>query len=248
MNGLEVGFDNENQDPGSLLRHWLDLGSSGEGCMTAGRQDCPRKGSAIQESRDIVIQGSESAERRDAGISYHCTGRSRDVNSIVEDGQTATVHREIQKGHIEMAKKLLEKGSNVNKPDARGWTPKTLAEQGNKNIYDLILSYENRRPAGEHRIDIGPEKAHSWDDKRKYGRNEGPHNSKSHLQKLYSNSSSSNSKDSRDRETVKVNKKRVTIRMKSQSKGIQGQQKPLGKLIFLPDSIDELLRLAGKLY
>lgn len=248
MNGLEMGFSNANQDPGLLLRHWLDLGPNGEGYMNAGCQDSPRRGSEIQESRDIIFQGSESAGRRDAGKSYHCTGCSRDVNPIVEDNQTATVHREIQKGHIKMVKKLLEKGGN-DKPDGRGWTQKGLAEQGNKGIYDLILSYENRRPAGEHKIDIGPETAHDWDDEGKCIRNEGPHNSKSRLQKLSSNSSSSNSEVPRDRKTAKVNKKRVTIHMKSQSKDtLPGKQKPLGKLIVLPDSIEELLRLAGKLY
>ncbi|GKE30487.1 potassium channel KAT3-like protein [Tanacetum coccineum] len=42
---------------------------------------------------------------------------------------------------------LLETGANVNKADVIGSTPNSLAKQQkkNKNIYDMVLSHENRR-------------------------------------------------------------------------------------------------------
>lgn len=47
-------------------------------------------------------------------------------------------------------------------------------------------------------------------------------------------------------EVTRLNKKRVTIHMKFQKNKATHEQQ--GKLIILPDSLEELLRVAGKLY
>ncbi|XP_012842221.1 PREDICTED: potassium channel KAT3 [Erythranthe guttata] len=124
-----------------------------------------------------------------------------DVNSsFAEDGQTA-LHVAVREGHLDVVRLLLEKGANINKPDERGWTPKSLAEKhAQKDIYDLIIS-----------------------------------NSKNEKKFVPPNCV----------ETVKSEtKKRVTIHMKPQTKN--HSKKQLSKLIILPESLQELLTIAGQ--
>ena len=165
--------------------------------------------------------------------------------SAVENGQT-TLHEAIRKGHIEMVKILLDGGASVNKPDAKGWTPKVLAaHQGNRSIYDLLLSYENRKILDEHRIDLVEEhptshtKNNQGQEREKCGAN--------FLNILYRtpppNSNSSISSCLRHGEAINL-RKRVAIHVHCQNeRESQGQR---GKLIVLPDSMEELLRVAGK--
>ncbi|KAL7089354.1 hypothetical protein ACP275_13G182500 [Erythranthe tilingii] len=130
------------------------------------------------------------------------TGNSEiDVNSsFAEDGQTA-LHVAVREGHLDIVRLLLEKGANINKPDERGWTPKSLAEKhAQKDIYDLIIS-----------------------------------NTKHEKKSVPPNCV----------ETVKSEtKKRVTIHMKFQKKN--HSKKQLSKLVILPDSLEELLTVAGQ--
>ncbi|KAA8514934.1 hypothetical protein F0562_018280 [Nyssa sinensis] len=142
---------------------------------------------------------------------------------------------------------ILEGGANVENPDARGWTPEALAEQqGKKQIYDLLLHYEYRRKLDEHKIDfIGPETAdHPRNGQFKHRRSEGPNCSNSHFKKDSTTFSSSSYNCPTNREVLKLTKRRVTIHMKFHKNNTS--QKQLGKLIILPDSLEELLRIAGQ--
>ncbi|KAL4332475.1 hypothetical protein GQ457_07G030190 [Hibiscus cannabinus] len=145
--------------------------------------------------------------------------------STAEEGQTA-LHDAVPKGHTEMVKILVEGGANpsVNKPDARARTPKALSEQeGKKSLYDFLLSCENKNNLDEHRIEIIDPK-NSEKDHRIGAQN-------------FFNSPSY-------RELRIPTKKRVTIHMQLNSSSTSSRQ--LGKLILLPDSIQELLRIAGE--
>ncbi|XP_047948704.1 potassium channel KAT3-like [Salvia hispanica] len=138
------------------------------------------------------------------------------------DDQTS-LHVAIRQGHMEMVRFLLERGANVHKPDERGWTPKALAEtQANRGIYDLILSYESKRK---------------------------PDGGISHTTNHYKNHarvSPSSSTNPAHIEAVSPKKKRVTIHMKSgNSKHLETK---LPKLIVLPDSLEDLLKIAGEKY
>ncbi|KAI3456014.1 hypothetical protein Pfo_012677 [Paulownia fortunei] len=145
-------------------------------------------------------------------------GSEIDVNSYAEDGQTA-LHVAVRQGHLEMVGLLLERGANANKPDERGWTPKALAEKhANKGIYDLILNYET-----EMKLD-------------------GVTNYATNHYKKHASVSSSSSTYTTSVEATKSAKKRVTIHMKFQKKH---SEKQLAKLIILPDSLEELLKIAG---
>ena len=223
MNGIESSsFDQPNIDPGLTCNKRLGGGAMGGGCLDAGFEDQLQRYTSTKEAIDIDFLGSEAIEKSQTGR-FPMNG-----NSTAEDGQTA-LHNAVRQGHIEMVKILLKGGASVNKPDARGRRPKALAEQqGNKSIHELLLSYENKRKLDEHSINIiEPETA---DD---------PKNSqikhRSRAQNFFNSPSY--------REVITPNKKRVTIHMQFQSSSTSSRH---GKLILLPDSIQELLRMAGK--
>ncbi|KAL8192314.1 hypothetical protein R6Q57_027981 [Mikania cordata] len=160
------------------------------------------------------------------------------VDLPAEEGQTA-LHIAVKKGHLEMVRLLLEGGANVNKPDIKGCTPISLAkQQGNKSIYDLLLSHENRK--NEHKIDFAePETTNSKINQYLPTTNRDPCCSTSRAEPA--SMSSSCAIRHLDRE---VNKriKRVTIH--ANFKDVSKQQLP--KFIVLPDSLEELLIIAGE--
>lgn len=237
-----IGFEYPTTDPGIILHECIGgptIGSS----LSARHQDYPYGDSSMWETRNLNFLGPQATDI-EASKDQDSTACPVDVNSKVEDGQTE-LNAANQRGHIEMVKVLLEGGRNRNKPDARGWSPKAPAEQPvNRSMYDLLLSYENRTP-DEHKVEImGPEISDNiWNTRRKHRRHEWPDVSKSHSKresiKLGSSISSCSSG-----EVNKSNKKRITIHMPYQN--TRTSQRHLGKLIVLPDSIEELLRIAGK--
>jgi len=156
-----------------------------------------------------------------------------DLNPMADDDQAA-LHADVLKGHLEMV-------------NNGGWTPQALAQQKeNKNLYDPSLSYENGRKPDEHRIDlIEPESADTSMYSQSIRRRKGPRSVNSHLKKEPTNSYQSRFSCPTDAEVIKMIKKRVTIHMKLQHSSTS--QRQLGRLIILPDSIEELLKIAGKL-
>ncbi|KAI3710060.1 hypothetical protein L2E82_39833 [Cichorium intybus] len=147
-----------------------------------------------------------------------------------EEGQSA-LHVAVKKGHLEMVRLLLEGGANVNKPDLRGCTPKSLAQQqGNKSIHNLLLSHENKR--NEHKIEfLEPETTNST-----------PGNWYLPRDPCCSTSSSDPASSSTSQK-VKKSTRRVTIHAKFKMKASENQ---LPKLVILPDSLEELLIVAGQ--
>ncbi|XP_022720288.1 potassium channel KAT3-like [Durio zibethinus] len=225
LNGLKSNsFNKHNIDPGLTCNKWLGGGAMKGSCLDAGFEDQPQRNTSTKEAIDVDLLGSEAIEKSQTGR-FPMNG-----NSTTEDGQTA-LHDAVCKGHIEMVKVLLERGGSVNKPDVRGRMPKALAEQrGNESIHELLLSYENKRKLDEHRIDIiGTETADE------------PQNSqikhRSGAQNFFNSLSY--------REEILPTKKRVTIHMQFQCSSSTSSRQH-GKLILLPDSIQELLRMAGK--
>ncbi|RVW16660.1 Potassium channel KAT1 [Vitis vinifera] len=222
LKGLESsGFTDPHMDPESILREWIDGVPTGGSLSHAGCHDqSPHGDPSIQEARDIGLLGSEATKKSKADKAHESTGCGIDANSAAEDGQTA-LHVAVCNGHLEMVRILLERGANVNKRDARGWTPKALAEQeGKKSIYDLLLSYENRRLLDEHKIHfIGSDAADCC-------------------------TSQGSPSPPGNKDVMTLTKRRVTIHRQFQNASTsQGQ---LGKLIILPESIEELLQIAGQ--
>ena len=109
------------------------------------------------------------------------------------------------------------------------WKQKPLVDQQqNKSISDLAMNYENRKTLDEHIIEfLEPEIPINYP-----------------LGKVYTNSYSSTSNHRNERETERYFKKRVIIHFLSKERTTSQEQH--GKLIILPDSIEELLHTAGK--
>ncbi|KAM1762133.1 hypothetical protein ACFX12_004818 [Malus domestica] len=215
-----------------------------EGCCScAGCKDNSPQETSMEEARNDLFTGSEATKKSEIGRSDISTRCAMDVSMMAEDGQTA-LHTAVRQGHMEMVKILVEGGANVNKPDARGWTLKDLAQQqGNKSITDLLRIYENRR-TDEHRIEfIEPETSEiTRNCKGNSKRQEGAQFSHSHQRKVPIKSYPSNSIP--DGERMRSINRRVTIHMHFQNGSALERQ--LAKLIILPDSMEELLRVAGE--
>lgn len=161
---------------------------------------------------------------------------------IPEDGKR-DLHADARKGNLDIVEILLERDAKAKNTNALGWTQKALVQQlKNKNISDQIMSCENDKKSDECRIEIvEPEILN-------LGRNGSTRNSRHinfPLEKVYTDSNSRNSNCPSDKETARFMKKRVTIHLldgcRSSSRGQHG------KLIILPDSLEELLKIAGKL-
>ncbi|KAJ9690975.1 hypothetical protein PVL29_013236 [Vitis rotundifolia] len=248
LKGLEsLGFTDPHMDPESILREWIDGVPTGGSLSHAGCHDqSPHGDPSIQEARDIDLLGSEATKKSKADKAHESTGCGIDVNSAAaEDDQTA-LHVAVCNGHLEMVRILLERGANVNKKDATGWTPKALAEQqGKKCIYDLLLSYENRRLLDEHKIHfIGSDAADCCTSQGPHTRTGGPNFHNSQFKKVSTNSNSGSSSYPSNKDVMTLTKRRVTIHRQFQNASTsQGQ---LGKLIILPESIEELLQIAGQ--
>lgn len=241
-----TGSGYQNRDPELVLSECFDGGPKDRWCSDTECQTYSHGDPSVHEIGDISSKEPKFRENSKTSIGDTFITQLADVNSAAEDGQTA-LHAAVHKGHIEMVKILLEGGANANKPDARGWTPKALAQQqGNKSIYDLLLSYENRRKLDEHRIDfIEPDITD--DAQNSQGKHEGisgPNCFNFHSKTVPTNSSSRIYSYPNDREAKKLKKKRVTIHMQFHNRSTL--TRPIGKLIILPDSIEELLKIGGE--
>lgn len=248
LQGLEssrTGFDNQNKDPGTILSEWCD-GVPKEGCSSeAGCQNNLHGDRLFHEVGDSSAEESAAKGKSKRGTGHNFIPHVGDVNSTIEDDQNSLVTA-VRNGHIEMVKLLLEEGANADKPDATGSTPKALAaQQGHKNIYDLLLSYENRRKLIEHKIDLV--ETESEEAKNNQGQHKGvggPNCFYFHSKMVPTNSSSRPYSCLNNKEPKNLTKKRVTIHMQFHNRSTL--KRPPGKLITLPDSIEELLRIGGE--
>ncbi|XP_052179518.1 potassium channel KAT1-like [Diospyros lotus] len=238
------GFVNQHTTPDLNQGQWLDRGAERESYPHTVGQQPPNGDPLIQDMKAMGFLTSGDTRKNETGEMHNFTGQ--DVkNSSVDGGQTA-LHVAVRKGHLDMVRMLLEGGANVNKPDSRGWTPKALAEQqGNKNIYDPLRSYENRWTLDEHKIELfRPETGcYTRNGQFKPTRICSPSCSNSQSGKEPTTFNSGYSCRPTTRDVDKLTK-RVTIHMKFHKKN--KSQKQLVKLIILPDSLEELFKIAGE--
>ncbi|PRQ29448.1 putative potassium channel, voltage-dependent, EAG/ELK/ERG, ankyrin repeat-containing [Rosa chinensis] len=218
------GFEYPHTNPGLMLDNCPGGGQRG-GCKDSSHEDA-----AMQEARNNCFTASQARKKSEIGKAQ-MTG---------ENGQTE-IQAAVCQGHLEKVKIVVEGGADVNKPEARGWMPK-----GDKDIHDLLLSYENRREMDEHRIEfIEPETSGSTSNCEGNCKTQEDHQRiHSHLRKVAMKSYQCPSSPASDREQrIRSYSKRVTIHMHSKSENVS--ERHLAKLIILPDSIDELLRVAS---
>lgn len=133
-----------------------------------------------------------------------------------------TTHDAEKNSQQDMIEILLQRDTNAKSPNSQTKVP--IEKQENKSISDLLMSVENRRRSDEYRVDMV-----ARNDLTRSRRHDGP--------RTFTNVPG-------DREVPKRIKKRVTIHLICKyCSASQGH----GKLILLPDSLEELLRVAGKL-
>ncbi|KAK4271830.1 hypothetical protein QN277_020463 [Acacia crassicarpa] len=143
-----------------------------------------------------------------------------DLEDTTRDGA-----KDSQQDMIEI---LLQRDTNAKSLNSQPRTPKVpIEQQENKSISDLLMSGENRRRSDEYRIDLV-----ARNDLTRSRKQDGPR----------PNTCSGNPNVPVDREMAKRIKKRVTIHLICEyCSASQGH----GKLILLPDSLEELLKVAG---
>lgn len=173
-----------------------------------------------QENRDFQRMGWEEWRDSSRKDGYGCAD-VKNQESSSENGEKALMDA-IHKGDTEMVKKLLERRINIEKPKA------LAEEQGKKSIHDLLLSYEMK-------ID--------QEQKLESSKGEKPNGETKEIS--YRNDSDQYCSSSIQVKPCKGKEKRVTIHMLSQDQKDLSQLHN-GKLIILPTSLEELLRLAGK--
>ncbi|KAL3522704.1 hypothetical protein ACH5RR_015538 [Cinchona calisaya] len=227
-----LGYVDQQIDQGLVSSDWLRGGPKGA-ISTHGGCHNPFAKTETLNMIDGNIPTSEAMVKKEQGYSCDKSRYNEDMESTDEDGQTA-LHIAVREGHLKMVKSLLEKGACVNKQDAKGWTPIALAEhQPNKNIYNLLSGNKNIKKTYENEIEfLGPETTKVT--------------GKIHVEptKNGTPNCSKNTKCLMDRGVTEMTRKRVTIHMKIHQHDTS--QKLLGKLILLPDSLEELFKIAGK--
>ncbi|CAN1249108.1 Potassium channel KAT1 [Linum perenne] len=216
-----------NEEDEHKIMQNLFMNIVGEMIPTKCHEGGPKEGNYVMSGRKGYLHGDKSVKetRGTDSQSTACISESKveghkftRQNADVLNEQTA-LHAAVSKGHTEMVKMLLEGGANANKPDDRGWTPKELAaHRGHENIYDLLVSYENKRSLNALKT-VSIESA-----------------------KATANATSSISSYLHDVDENKFTKKRVTIHMKHRDERTSNRW---GKLIVLPDSLETLLNIAG---
>lgn len=230
MNNLYQELENSglqsHKCPVSIYSEQLDVRAEEENYYHENQQYNLSGKSLIQERNSVATEKDGRT----------ITGYGMEVESTAEDDQTA-----LRTGHPETVRILLDGGANVNKPDAKGRTAITLAEhQGNKCIYDLLLSYQNTRSKNEQKIEFLEESSYDTRNNQfKETQNGVTTGSPSYIKDSVCSSSKFLNHSTED-EVKNMNTSRVTIHVNNAS------QKQLGKLINLPGSIDELFRVAGQ--
>ncbi|KAK4345277.1 hypothetical protein RND71_035453 [Anisodus tanguticus] len=173
----------------------------------------------------IDIQNLEARAKKQVeneGESYGCNMHAYSGN---ENGQKVLDRSAVSKGRIEMAPSPPERRRKV-----KGWIAKAQAKHGgNKSMHELLSSYDNDIELNEQKGNFIRLDEDSRSSQFKPSRNQVP----------CCSSYSGNTSQTGAKETKSI-KKRVTIHMKKNN----SLQEHNGKLIILPDTLEELFRIA----
>ncbi|XP_072968740.1 potassium channel AKT1-like [Typha angustifolia] len=79
-------------------------------------------------SGDMGLYACRAAEENSTKLLEDVIRYGGDVNLPRKDGSTA-LHRAVCEGNIQLVKFLLKQGADIDRPDCHGWTPRSLADQ-----------------------------------------------------------------------------------------------------------------------
>ncbi|XP_054803575.1 potassium channel KAT1-like [Prosopis cineraria] len=189
--------------------------------------------------------GSEYVHEMLYGTRKGGFAKNSNGNSIVNEGEYKdftesddAIHAAAKDSQQNMVEILLQRDTNVKNPNSQPWTPKVpIEQQQNKSISDLFISGENRRKSDKYRIELA-----ARNDLTRTRSHDGLGPIGFPIEKAYPTTYSGNTNGLGDIEMAKCTKKRVTIHLICEHcSTAQGH----GKLILLPDSLEELLKVAG---
>lgn len=188
-------------------------------------------------------------------------------NTKVDHADKRTVlHTAVWEGRNETAKVLLKQGSTVDKVDGNRWTQKRLGKYENEGKLKPLSSIgSGNRFSGEHELeffkmkdadcgnDIKNYGSREWRKTTDHGNNFKHHSSREWRPRFpYSNisemlvASCSHGGHEFDNDVKNLTSKRVTIHMHSQRANPARQL--TAKMINLPGTVEELLRIGGKYF
>ncbi|PHT40385.1 Potassium channel KAT1 [Capsicum baccatum] len=182
--------------------------------------------SHVSQPSDLIsinIQNLEAGAKKQAENKGERYGRK---------GQTVLDHSAVSKGRIEMALSPQERRRKEDQLDSKGWIGIAREKRGgNKSMHEFLSSYVNKSELNELDSNFIRLDEDTKSSQFKPSRNEV--------------SCSSYSGNTSQTGTIgkKSIKKRVTIHMKENNNSLQEQN---GKLIILPDTLEELFRIAGQ--
>lgn len=220
-----MGFEYPRADPGVVLHEKLEREKTRESFSHAYTNNS-HEDSGILEARYRDLTDTE-VQLNKMTIEYG----ERDIHAA-----TLRVRR-----YPEIVDILLERDANAKDLSSIRCSPY------NKSTSNLLMEFENRKKSDEYRIEFGnPEFfIHARNNTIRNRTHDEPRSINYPLKNAYRNSYSSNPCCPSNREALRFIKKRVTIHLLGQCRNTsQGQH---GKLIMLPGSIEELLKIAGKL-
>ncbi|XP_029120858.1 potassium channel KAT3 isoform X2 [Elaeis guineensis] len=237
-------------DPGLALNEWQDSGPVRGNEHPSTRYQDDYQGSKLP-MLELMDTGSilcKAAENNDLGTIHELLRLGANPNSTDANGRTA-LHAAVQKGHCEIIKILLEQGAVMDNPDAGRWTPKTLGEKhGEKGTMEPLSSNEKSRTRleNDHEIEFVEMRASTNENNTSYPETRGwsPCFQHSQVADMMTICWEKSGNCLVDKNTMKATNKRITIYMHSQNTKTATEQ--VGKLINLPGSMEELLRIGGE--
>ncbi|XP_020523489.1 potassium channel KAT2 isoform X2 [Amborella trichopoda] len=190
--------------------------------------------------KDTLEGNALLPETDDVGESLCLAAKNDDLNTVEEliehkpDGQQRTAHVNF----------LLERGADTNKADANNQTPNTLTENRRHNNTSILWQHYGKNkgdPSNPSRDLVETECVNDMRNSKHPMRREGTRYADPLFGMAASCSTPKNSSRPIDSEALRWINKRVTIHMHSPRQEMSKQQQ--GKLIILPDSLQELLMI-----
>ncbi|THU51119.1 hypothetical protein C4D60_Mb06t27670 [Musa balbisiana] len=236
----------QQNDPGALLKEWFDIGPMN------------MNGNHAQDGVDYQVQNLHALEQMDGGNLLSEAENNKDI-SIVDElpiGQTnpKVDHADQQTGfptwggHDKTNNIPLKQAEAVDKANSIRWRQKGKHEKyDNEGAFELLSSIGHRKSfLGEHELEsvdmIASENGINFKSHGSRERNSWYHypNINQMLITSYLQSGSHVSENN----IMKLSSKRVTIHMYSQKENSARQ--PTAKMIKLPGTMEELLRIGGE--
>uniref|UniRef100_A0A7N0REK9 Potassium channel n=1 Tax=Kalanchoe fedtschenkoi TaxID=63787 RepID=A0A7N0REK9_KALFE len=237
----KLGITDPEASPYLNFNSWKNRGVNERGCANFINHATDQTAVKGEWNFDCLRPDATNAMQTDRN--FELGKNVMDLHICHGEAQT-TLHDDICIRDENSVKLLLEEGANMHKAEA-GLTPKIAAEQhGNRTAFDLLHSCKIARASEQSKFPgAHTEGFNNTTDTRNREMDE-LHSYDAHNRNIITSSNEISSASNGDQTSTKCKQRRVSIYMQPQSKCTQ--KKSTGKLILLPDSMTELLQVAGQ--